>query len=91
MRPLLDNPARPFKSAVFSVVTAPNGIEGRAAVNHRYRYIRWTGPKPGEELYDRQTDPREFTNLAALPQHKPTLTRMRAILDAGWKAARARL
>ncbi len=91
LRPLLDNPSRPFKSAVFSVVTAPNGIEGRAAVNERYRYIRWTGPKPGEELYDRQTDPREFTNLAAMPRHKKTLDQMRAVLDAGWKAARARV
>ena len=90
MKPLLNNPARPFKSAAFSVVTAPDNIMGRAAVNERYRYIRWTGPHPAEELYDRQTDPREFTNLAAMPQHKKTLEQMRAVLDAGWQAARAR-
>ncbi|MBS1824928.1 MAG: sulfatase [Acidobacteria bacterium] len=90
MKPLLDNPSRAFKSAAFSMVTAPNEIEGRAVVNDRYRYIRWTGPKPGEELYDRQADPREFTNLAAMGQHAKTLQQMRATLDAGWKAARAR-
>lgn len=91
MKPLLDNPARRWKSAVFSVVTAPNDIMGRAAVNERYRYIRWTGPQPDEELYDRQTDPREFTNLARKPEHRKTLAMMRAVLDAGWQAARAKV
>jgi iduronate 2-sulfatase len=85
--PLLENPSRPWKSAAFSVVTAPNGIMGRCAVTDRYRYIRWTGPHPGEELYDRQTDPR----LASLPQHAPLLAKMRDVLDAGWPAARAKV
>jgi uncharacterized sulfatase len=89
--PLLDNPARPWKSAAFSVVTAPDGIKGEAAVTGRYRYIRWTGPKPDEELYDRKSDPREFTNLARKPEHAAALKRMRAVLDAGWRAAKAKV
>lgn len=91
LRPLLDNPSRAWKSAVFSVVTAPNGIVGRAAVTDRYRYIRWTGPHLDEELYDRQDDPREFTNLARVPGNDALLARMRGVLDAGWLAAKARV
>jgi uncharacterized sulfatase len=56
----------------------------------RYRYIRWTGPHPDQELYDHQADPGEFTNLARKPRENAgVLERMRAILDAGWRAARA--
>ena len=87
--PLLDNPARAWKSAAFSVVTAPDGIRGEAAVTDRYRYVRWTGPHPDEELFDHRSDPREYTNLARDPKHADVLQRMRAVLDAGWQAARA--
>ncbi|MFN0101864.1 MAG: sulfatase [Bryobacteraceae bacterium] len=89
LRPLLDNPGRAWKLAAFSVVTAPNGIMGRAAVTERYRYIRWTGPHPDEELYDRVADPREFTNLARDVKHEARLKQMRGVMDAGWRAARA--
>ncbi len=91
LAPLLGNPARAWKAAAFSVVTAPNGIVGRAAVTERHRYIRWSGPHPDEELYDHQTDPREYTNLAREARHAETLGRMRKVLEAGWKAARARV
>jgi uncharacterized sulfatase len=55
----------------------------------RYRYIRWEGPYPDEELYDHQNDPREFTNLARRPQNAGELKRLRGVLDAGWRAAQA--
>jgi arylsulfatase A-like enzyme len=64
-------------------------IIGRAVRTERWRYIRWTGPEPGEELYDQRNDPREFTNLAANPAHAATLASMRGVLNAGWRAARA--
>ena len=89
--PLLDNPARAWKSAAFSTVTAPNNIRGICAVTDRYRYVRWTGPHPGEELYDHQTDPKEYTNLAADPKHAALLAKMRAVHDAGWQAAKAKV
>ncbi|MEQ1861918.1 MAG: sulfatase [Chthoniobacteraceae bacterium] len=37
---------------------------------------------PGEELYDTAADPHEISNLAADPQHRDTLLRLRAALDA---------
>lgn len=91
MLPLLDDPSRAWKSAAFSVVTAPKGIMGRAALTDRYRYIRWTGPHPDEELFDHQTDPREYKNLARFKEHEGLLQRMRSVLDGGWKAAKARV
>ncbi len=91
LRPLLDNPGRAWKRAAFSVVTSPGGIVGRAAVTERYRYIRWTGPHPDEELYDRVKDPREFTNLARGEGHGGALREMRGVLDGGWRAARAQI
>ena len=87
--PLLDRPDRPWKQAAFTQVYQ-KGAEGRAARADRYRYIRWTGDDPDEELYDHQTDPHEFTNLAREPQkNAAALAMMRKVLDGGWKAARA--
>jgi uncharacterized sulfatase len=89
LAPLLDNPLRPWKKAAFTQMYGPKDVVGRSVVDERYRYVRWTGPHPGEELYDHSTDPREFTNLASSPAHAAPLRTMRAALDAGWKAARA--
>jgi uncharacterized sulfatase len=90
MVPLLDNPSRKWKSAAFTQMKQGN-IEGRAVRTDRYRYIRWTGEHPDEELYDHQADPHEFTNLARDgKRNAATLAAMRKTLDAGWRAARAR-
>ncbi len=43
------------------------GRNNHALRTARWRYIRYAGG--GEELYDHQTDPYEWTNLAALPEH----------------------
>lgn len=87
--PLLDDPNRRWKKAAFTQVAGPDDIVGRAVRSDRYRYIRWTGPHPAEELYDCEKDPREFDNLAGRASSASTLQHMRAMLDAGWKAARA--
>jgi uncharacterized sulfatase len=90
--PLLDNPARPWKSAAFTQVAAEGGIVGRSVRTNRYRYMKWEGPHPDEELYDHSNDPREFTNLARFPdKHKTALDAMRQTLAGGWKAARAKV
>jgi uncharacterized sulfatase len=90
--PLLENPARSWKTAAFTQVAAPDGIAGRGVRTDRYRYVRWTGPYPDEELYDCRSDPREFTNLARYPEkHKATLAEMRTVLDRGWRASMAKV
>ena len=41
------------------------------------------GPRPAEELHDRQNDPHRVTNLADDPELKPILDKMRGLL-AEW-------
>lgn len=43
------------------------GQNNHSVRNERWRYTRYSGG--GEELYDHQNDPDEFTNLANLSQH----------------------
>ena len=90
--PVLKQPNRPWKSAVFTQMHAlKEGITGRAVRTATHRYIRWEGPYPDEELYDLSSDPREFTNLARLAQHDELKARLRATLDAGWRPAMAKV
>ncbi|MEX2261384.1 MAG: sulfatase [Bryobacteraceae bacterium] len=86
--PLLDSPDRKWKTAAFTQM-AHQDILGRAVRTSRYRYIRWTGPHPDEELYDHDADPREIVNLARDASKKELLNEMRGVLDRGWRAARA--
>lgn len=88
MAPLLDDPGRKWKKAAFTQV-GNKTVDGRALRTERYRYIRWTGEEPGEELYDHRNDPREFTNLATDAAHASTLNALRQVAEGGWKAARA--
>ncbi len=90
--PLLDNPARPWKAAAFSQY--PRGrVMGRTIRTDHWRYTLWAGPggQPvGEELYDHRFDPGENVNLAERPQHREEADRLRAMLEAGWRAATSR-
>jgi iduronate 2-sulfatase len=90
--PLLDSPSRSWKRAAFTQMAAPaERIVGRSVRTDRYRYTRWEGPYPDEELYDENNDPKEYTNLARKPEHATTLKQMRETLDGGWRAARAKV
>jgi arylsulfatase A-like enzyme len=82
--PLLANPERPGKSAVF-MVHSPDELGVR---NQRYRYLELkNGPVP-VALYDLQSDPWETVNLAGDPSLAGVRAEMAALLRAGWKAAR---
>lgn len=87
--PLLENPARPWKKAAFSQY--PRRVMGYTVRTREHRYTRWAnrgGPVQGQELYDHRGDPGENRNLADQPEHAETVTRLSALLDAGWQAAR---
>ncbi len=87
--PLLANPAKPWKTAVFSRFR-----NGDSVKTHRYRYTQWrrgTAAPYARMLYDHKTDPHENVNLSERPAHQALVQQMQRTLQAGWKAVRAKL
>jgi len=89
-RPLLEEPAREWKNAIFSEARR-NGAHGRTIRTARYRFSEFT-PLEGEgnqefELYDLDKDPREYNNLADDSDHSKLRAQLAQQLKAGWQAA----
>jgi arylsulfatase A-like enzyme len=96
MKPLLQDPHRPWKKAAFSQFPRGKSTEGYAIRTDRYRYVEWyriqakTGKKTEllyQELYDHQNDSAESINLAKRPEHQNIVEGLSAQLKAGWKSA----
>ncbi len=104
LAPLLEDPGRKVKSAVFSQyhrrpnVTPDKGrYMGFSMVTERYHYVEWrtwdndkklAGETAAVELYDNLTDPQENVNVAGHPENAGLLRELAAKLEAGWPAAR---
>lgn len=97
-KPLLADPARPWKTAAFSQYPRNVGKAGGGALmgysmrTEQYRFTVWVARNdPAKihamELYDHQTDPQENTNLANLPAHAALVERLKAQWRRGWQAA----
>ena len=78
--PLLANPEAPWDKAAYSVVTRADGQLGRSIRTERFRYTEWPGG--GAELYDHDTDPNEYHNLAGAAAYAAAADRLRARLAA---------
>lgn len=99
LAPLLVEPARPWKTAAFSVY--PRGpkehgrLMGWAVRTADRRYVEWRKVAGGEvvlrELYDHRTDPQEDVNVAEEPAQAAAVAEMAAILKSGWKGAAPKL
>jgi arylsulfatase A-like enzyme len=95
-KPLLESPARPWKTAAFSQY--PRSLDGRPIMGYsmrtdRHRFTVWVQRNDHSkvvalELYDHQTDPQENTNVAALPANTALVERLMTQWRAGWKGAR---
>ncbi|GAG37884.1 unnamed protein product, partial [marine sediment metagenome] len=100
LKPLLDDPDRPWKQAVFSQYPRARkdnrhrghgDFMGYAVRTERYRYVEWrewgTGRVAARELYDHERDPNEMHNAAAEPGQSAIVRHLAGVLEAGWKAA----
>jgi uncharacterized sulfatase len=83
LTPLLENPEDIWDKAAYTQVRR-NQIFGRSVRTERFRYTEWDGGKAGVELYDHQTDPNEFTNLAKETTFIITVNELSALLKKGY-------
>ena len=74
LRPLLENPNAPWAHVAISTLDQNN----HAVRDERWRYIRYADGS--QELYDHQTDPNEWENLAGSPEFKEELARFEKYL-----------
>lgn len=77
LSPLLVDPeAKWGKQAAYTVSYRGKGESIRT---ERFRYNYWGAE--GEELYDHQNDPHEFTNLVGHPEYQSDLSKLRKMLE----------
>jgi iduronate 2-sulfatase len=84
--PLLDDPTRAGKKAVFTVVNR-RGRLGRAVRTETHTYVEW--PDGSRQLYDHVRDAHEFVNLAKDEAAAATAAEMKQLLKAGPAGVRA--
>jgi arylsulfatase A-like enzyme len=70
LKPLLENPDRKWDRPV--VMTY--GFNNHAVQKERWRYIQYYDG--GQELYDHDADPNEWTNLASIPEYASVMARL---------------
>jgi arylsulfatase A-like enzyme len=95
LKPLLDAPDRPWKSAAFSQYprTQNGGLMGYSMRTDRHRLTVWVNRKDhtqivATELYDHQVDPQENTNLAGDPARAALVESLMVQWRAGWQGAK---
>ena len=104
MAPLLNDPEREWKTAIFSqfhrrprVSPDQKRYMGYAMKTERYHYIEWyywdnDNHIPADyvacELYDHNNDPEENRNISNIPENAELVKQLSAQLKAGWREAR---
>ncbi|MFW6189973.1 MAG: sulfatase [Planctomycetota bacterium] len=81
--PLLEEPEREWKRAVFSRYKAGDSVR-----TDRYLYTRWTdeqGEMTARMLYDHEADPDENVNVVERLEHEQTVAEVEDILERGWE------
>jgi len=83
---MLDDPGYKVRDAAFCVAPMRKGFLLR---EDRYAYIQYgEDASGGIEFFDSRTDPKQYTNLAASPEHKSIVSRFKAAMEAKLKEVR---
>ncbi len=90
LRALIENPAADWDGAAVTQILRPaddrlpEQVMGCSIRTQRYRYTEWGEGKQGVELYDHQTDPNEYNNLAGQPDARAqaVIKRLQPLLHA---------
>ena len=93
MKPLLENPKRPWKGAAFSQYPRGKKLMGYSMRTDRYRFTVWVGREDHSyidsiELYDHRTDPEENRNIAKLSANVKIVEQLMRQWRAGWRGVR---
>jgi len=80
--PLLHDPERPWKTAVFI-----SSNEGDAVRTERFRYMEFVKGEMSAALFDLENDPWETRNVVDDPAYAEIRAELARLLKAGWKAA----
>ena len=85
LTPLLKNPAAKWDKPAYTQVRRDK-IFGRSVRTERFRYTEWDEGRAGVELYDHQSDPGEFKNLAKENNQSETVNELAILLKKGFPA-----
>ncbi len=83
LKPLLDDPAAAWTKPAFTQVWR-RGFSGHSVRTERYRYTEWDNGDKGVQLYDYETDPDEYHNLATDPKFAEVVAGLKALLRKNW-------
>lgn len=91
--PLLDDPTRRWKPAVFSQYPKKKNLMGYSMRTDSYRFTVWVDRNDhakvdATELYDHQSDPQENTNIANDPANAALVAQLMTQWKMGWQGAK---
>lgn len=84
--PLLVDPRRPWKKAMFQAEEGVNGL-GQVVRTRTHSYMEFAKGDVPAALYDLEKDPWETVNVVDDPAYAAVRKDLAALLKAGWKAA----